>query len=318
VALDRIEYGRAMGKGRGKGFGAVLVVLAALSWGAALVPLRAGATDSDLKHAFAFRIEASDGYEILAFAASQSADGRGEIALIVHRRNAGAFYVAPATVTARRIEADLGRLGGVALDVAPSGKTRRLRSRCGAKPRAVSFEPPSYRGRFEFHGEEGYVDATSAAPRDYTRFFLELVCGGVGSGETSGATLPGARLRLHSHQGSFRLNLQANKNRPGARTRLEVETHEMRQGIAISRSRTMWAGAGAFGYDRSLNTATLAPPPPFSGRGRFRRDAAAAYPWTGNLTVDLPGRSDVPLTGARIDATLAPACWNEGKGHVRC
>jgi hypothetical protein len=279
---------------------------------AMLAPAPVAATDSDLKHSYVFKLAASNGYEIFAFAASQRPDGKGEIGLIVANGNASATYGAPATVTASRIEADLGALGEVSLDVVPSGRTRRLRLGCaGEEAEAVRIEPPLFRGLFEFRGEGGYTEATSAAPREYTRFLLGVLCAGGGSGETTGATLPGARLRLHAHRGSFRLNLQANKNRAGARTRLEVETREERQGISIWRSRTLWTGAGAFDYDPLLDSATLAPPAPFAGHASFRRGAAAANRWTGNLTVDLPGRSDVPLTGAAVGATLAPACFHE-------
>jgi hypothetical protein len=306
-------YGRAVKRKRRKrGAAAALIGLTALLI-SALTPGGAAALDSDLKHAAAFRVDASNGYEILALANSQRADGSGEIVLFVTRRNAGVVYVAPAELTATRVEADLGRLGEVSLDVVPSGRTRRLHSRCGEEGReTITFEPQSYRGNFEFHGEEGFTEATSTSPTEYTRFFVDLFCFGSSRGEMPGPMLPGARLRLRSHRGASRLSLQANKNRPGARTRLEVETHEMRQGIAISRSRTVWAGSGAFDFDPLLRTATLAPPAPFSGRAEFYREAANR--WSGDLTVDLPGRSHVHLTGSSIDATLVPACLSSGRG----
>ncbi len=306
-----------MKRERGKrGAAAALIGLAALFLVVALMPSAAAALDSDLKHSAAFRVDASNGYEILAVANSQRADGRGEIVLFVVRGNAGAIYVAPAQLTGTRVEADLGRLGEVSLDVVPSGRTRRLRSRCGEEgPETISFEPQSYRGRFAFHGEEGFSEATSSSPTEYTRFFSALTCVRAGGGETLGPKLPGARLRLRSHRGASRLSLQANKNRPGARARFVVETHEMRRGIAISRSRTVWARSDVFDYDPLLKTATLAPPAPFSGRAEFRRGATGANRWSGDLTVDLPGRSNVPLTGSGIDATLVPACLSGSLGR---
>jgi hypothetical protein len=314
--LDRIEYGRAVQRGWTAVVGVLGlgVVLAS----ALLVPLQATATDSDLKHAYAFRLEASNGYSILALASSQRADGRGEIVLFVGGKASGATYVAPARLTATRIDADLGGLGVVALDVVPSGHTRTVRMGCGEGLEKLTYEPQSFRGIFEFHGEEGYADATSTAPAEYTRFFFALFCGGSLFGESGGQGLPGARLRLHSRRGSSRLDLQANKNRPRARTRLEVETHEKHRGIAISRSRTLWVGSNAFAYDPLLRTATLDPPAPFSGHATFHRGAPSAGRWTGTLTVDLPGKSNVPLAGAGIGATLVPACFHEGEGRFRC
>jgi hypothetical protein len=301
-------------KGLGAAAAAALAaVLAAALW----APIAATALDSDLKHSAALRVKASNGYTILAFVASERLDGRGQMGLIVYDRHGSATYAAPATITASRLEADLGDLGRIALDMAPSGRKATVRE-CDEDGGTTSFEPPVYRGTFEFHGEEGYTEAADSSPPDFTRFLLRLGCGVSSQGETVGADLPGARLRLHSRSGPLRLSLQANKNRPGARSRFEVEIHEKRGGIAISRSTELWAGAGAFTYDPLLKTATLEPPAPFSGRATFHRGAVVAHRWTGNLAVDLPGRSDVPLAATAVRATLAPSCWHRGEGAFRC
>jgi hypothetical protein len=280
-----------------------------------LLPAAASATDSDLKQAFAFRVDGSYGYSILALAANERADGRGQIVLFVTRGDTGATYLAPAVLTASSVQADLGPLGEVSLAVAPSGVRKRLRSGCGDESGPATVEPFRYHGNFEFHGEQAYTDAATDAPVDYTRFFLRSICAGVGGGEVGGDDLPGARLRLHARRGSYRLSLQANKNGPRARTRLEVEVHEERDRIRISRSTSLWADAGVFRYDPLLRTATLNPSAPFSGSARFTRRARAANRWTGDLTVDLPGRSDVPLSSGRTRATLVHSCWQgEGAG----
>lgn len=295
-------------------FAGLAAVVSAVALGAA----PAAALDSDLKHAVAFRVEASNGYSIVALVSSEHVDGRGEIVLFVTKGKDGVSYLAPATITATRIEADLGALGEVSLDVVPTGRERKVRTRCGEEPETASFDAQSYRGTFEFHGEEGFTEAASSAPVEYTRFFFGLICGVSVRGETRAAGLSGARLRLHARRGSSALDLQANKNRPGARTRFEVGTTEKRGRIAIFRSTTLWVGADAFGYDPLLNTATLAPPAPFAGHGSFHRNALAANRWSGNLTVDLPGRSDVSLTGTGIAATLRPGCLQEGERRFHC
>jgi hypothetical protein len=285
---------------------------------ALLAPLQATATDSDLKHAAVLRVKASNGYSVLVVASSERADGRGQVGLIVYGKHGSATYGAPATITGSRFEADFGALGRISLGVTPSGREKTLRSRCEGEPESFTYEPLVYGGSFEFHGEEGYTEVSTTAPREYARFFLGFLCGGSISGETGGADLPGARLRLHARSGSSGLSLQVNKNRPRAQTRLEVETHEKHRGIAISRSRTLRVGSSAFDYDPLLRTATLAPPAPFSGHGTFHRGARSAGRWTGNLTVDLPGKSNVPLAGAGIGATLVPACFHEGEDRFRC
>ncbi len=308
-----------MQRGRRTNAGAIAAVaLVAIALCATLAPVGAVATDSDLKHSYAFRLPASNGYRIIAVAASQRADGRGEFILFVAKEGASVTYAAPATVTATRIDADLGALGSVALEVVPSGRTRTLRATCADGSPHVKIEPPLFRGSFEFHGEEGFAEAASSSPREYTRFFSDLLCLGPSSGEDVGPGIPGARLWLHSRRGANRISLQVNKNRPGARVRLEVETEEKRQRVSISRFRTFWFGSSAFDFDRSLRTAALAPPPPFSGRAVFRRDAPPAKRWGGDLSVDLPGRSDVALTGSDFEARLVRACRHEGDGRFRC
>ncbi|MET0558233.1 MAG: hypothetical protein ABW065_06130 [Solirubrobacterales bacterium] len=280
------------------------------------VPTSSTATDSDLKFAYAFKVEASNGYEILAFAANERADGRGELVLFVSRPNEGASYVAPATLTATSLVADLGALGKVDLTVSPSGRKKSLRSRCDDERRPSSYEPPRFSGSFEFHGEEGYTEAASAPPRDYTRFFADLLCSSTASVEGGGRHLLGARLRLRERRVGYRLDLQANENHPGGRSRFEVGVRETRGGIAITRDTRFWWRADAFRFDPSLRTAHLEPPVPFAGRAIFHRHADPGKRWTGNLTVDLPGRSDVPLTGSGITATLKPACF-QGEGAGR-
>lgn len=296
-----------MKAGRGIG-GLALALLALLA-----VPTHSTATDSDLKFAYAFRVEASHGYSIVAVASNERADGRGEILLVVSSSNGreGATYLAPAQLSATSVEADLGALGKVSLAVAPSGKKRPWRTECG-KGRAVPYEPPVYSGSFEFHGEEGYTDAVASAPQDDVGFFASLVCGPV-SLEAAGGF--GARLRLRGRESGERFRLQVNKNGRGERARFDVGTSEKRGAIRITRAATTWLPSASFRFDPLLKTAALAPASPFSGHATFTRTVAPANRWTGNLTIDLPGRSDLPLTGPGITATLAHACFQgEGAG----
>jgi hypothetical protein len=202
--------------------------------------------------------------------------------------------------------------------VTPSGQRKRLRSHCaGEDPDSFAIEPVRYRGSFEFHGEGGYTEVTSSEPVEYTRFFYDLLCGSVGGGEVTAGHLPGARLRLRSLGGGHRFELQANKNRPDKRSRFEVDLREERGPVSISRHTEVWLGSTAFQYDPLLETATLRPPAPFSGRANFYRRLAPENRWSGNLTVDLPGRPDLPLTGPGIQSTLVPACRSAGKRQGR-
>lgn len=272
------------------------VVVIAILGLSLLAPLDAAALDSDLKGSAVFRLEASHGYTILGFASSERISGRGDIGLIVYRKGALVFYIAPATVTPTRLEANLGALGRFSAEIAPSGKKKKLRSRCGDEVHTV--EPDLYRGTFEFRGEWGYTEVVATDVPEYPRFFLDFGCpGGAVSMEVGGRGLPGARLRAFSRHGDRRLSLQLNKNLPGRATFFSATLAEVRNGIEIERTVSGRQPPAAFEYDPLLRTATVEPSAPFSGVGSFRRDAAPANRWTGTLSVDFPGKANVPLAG---------------------
>jgi hypothetical protein len=280
----------------------VALVILALSL---LAPLDAVALDSDLKGSAVFRLEASHGYTILGFASSERLDGRGDIGLIVYRKGASVFYVAPATVTPTSLDADLGALGRISAEIAPSGRKKQLRSRCDDDVRR--FEPRLYRGTFEFKGEEGYTRAVATDVPEDPQFLLDLICPIVVSEEVSGSGLLGAGLRAFSHHHDRRVSLQLNKNRPGKATFFSATLKEIRNGIRIERAVSGQQPAAAFEYDPLLRTATVEPSAPFSGVGSFRRGAAPANRWTGTLAVDFPGKANVPLTGGAFSVHMVHA-----------
>jgi hypothetical protein len=150
------------------------------------------------------------------------------------------------------------------------------------------------------------------------RSLYELECRTFGSLEVGGDDVPGAGLRLHSSRGALKFDLTARKNGPNEVTHLHVGVREERGGISISREISRSFGADAFAYDPLLRTAELTPPPPFSGGASFHRGARPENRLTGALTVDLPGHSNVALTGPGVKATLVAACWAEGWRALRC
>jgi hypothetical protein len=274
-----------------------------------LLPAAASAAGEEFEGvAGAFTLKASNGYRLLVLASSRHADGRGEVVIFATRRDGGVSYFADATVTETGIEADLGSLGKIDVAYVPTGAKQRLHSPCSDD--AATFEKADYRGTIEFHGEEGYTDAIAFRVPVDNSIWVSILCPGAGSGETRGPGLPGARLAVRPLKGpASALEFQVMKNRPTARTRIGVSTKERRGGIEIRRSLETLAGPAAFRYDPSLRTATVGPPAPFAGSATFDGDAKPADRWTGNLTVDLPGRSKVPLAGAATRANLVHARW---------
>lgn len=256
----------------------------------------------------AFQLKASNGYSITVLAMERRSDGQGFLLIFASSEKAGVFYSTKAKVTAEGIEADLGRLGRIDVDLKLSGRKKVERSSV-CDPESVKFPGGRYEGTIEFRGEEGYTRASATRVPLILSPYLNILCPGDG-GEGLGPGLPGARLRVFARGQARRLSLQVNANRPGARMFYEALTEEIRDGIEISRAVEGVVPGSSFDYDPLLRTATLDPPAPFSGSASFHRNALPANRWTGNLAIDFPGRSNVPLTGAAVRAGLVHAHLN--------
>jgi hypothetical protein len=251
-----------------------------------------------------FRAQASNGYEFFALTGTPAAgeEVEGRIAIYLRRgRTAFVSYTAPATLSPTTIDADLGKLGRISVTRVPTGRTKTVRQGCEQKKtKRVAAE--RYEGIIEFHGEEGFTDVSAtSAPVEHA-----TVCvSGEEGGRPPGKRLPGARLDVERRNDARpRLEFDAVQRRPGAKTLLSIEVEEERGEIDIYRATASWASPDALRFDPQLRTATLRPPAPYAGFGRFRGDAPRAKQWTGNLTVDLPGRANVPLAGPGLWATL--------------
>jgi len=250
-----------------------------------------------------FRLEASNGYEFLALAGEAPPEGdEGWIGLFLVRddQHAAVTYAAPATVTGETIDADLGKLGSISVTRVPTGGTRTAHLVCGSES-TQRVKAERYEGTIEFHGEEGFTEiGATSAPLVYPP-----PCGIPEGGRPAGKSLPGARLSVEKeHFEQYRFDFNAVQNRPSARTEVGAEVEEHRGEMEIHRATWTWANANVLRYDRRLRTATVRPPGPFSGHGSFRVSDHGPNLWTGNLTVDFPGRSDVPLTGPGFRANL--------------
>jgi hypothetical protein len=292
---------------------AVAAAVTTICCGAVATASAAGEPDTGAFNAFA--LKASNGYKLLVLASSKRGYRHGEVLILVTGKAATVSYLAPATVTDTKVEADLGGLGRIALEFVPSGSEGVDHPVCDRSQR-VPYEKGSYVGTFEFHGEEGYTDVSLTEVPFSLHPWIDFICGGVGTGELSGHGLPGARLAARSQQGQEHLAFRAIQNRPGARVYLEASVKEERGPIRIDREVQATSPASAFEFTSDVRFAALRPDAPFSGTGAFHRNAKKANRCTGNLTVDVPGRSNVRLTGDRCQVGLAHARFDrEGTFH---
>lgn len=292
-----------LGRRRSRLAVAVLSLAAAM----ALVAAPAAAEGEADTGAFgSFRLKGTNGYSIIVLALSKRQFRNGEILVIAESKDASVLYLTRAKVTPTTIDADLGPAGEIAVRFEPSGPPQRVHASCKDGGSLV-YEPGAWVGRIELTGEEGFTRVKSDRAKAIPSPLLELGCATIGIGETSGDGVLGAKLVSRSATRKRTIYLQANKNHRGACVHLEASLEERRDGLIISREVAGSFPAASFDFDPSLRTARLAPPAPFSGSASFHRAATSANRWTGNLSVDFPGRADVPLAGHRFRSALVHA-----------
>jgi hypothetical protein len=251
----------------------------------------------------AFVVKGSNGYRIAVIALFRPGYGESsDVVIQAFRKGRRTFYLAPGTVTDKKVEADLGPLGEIDVTFQPAGKTGAVNPSC-APEHEVSYEKGAYVGTIDFRGEEGYTRVKTDRAR-FLYAFADIGCPYTVLEEVFGADLPGARLRARARFESGGLELQASQGRPGQRVRVEAAIEEKRGRISIGREVTFTASAASFHFAPDLRTAVLDPPAPFSGAGFFRRGAEPTGRWTGDLRVDFPGHSNVSLTGDRFRTSL--------------
>jgi hypothetical protein len=295
-----------MDKTAGGGRGRALRVLCAL--GAALL-VTASTASATLKSSPAnsgqllvprsFQLQGSNGYSIFVLGIPIRKGQPAAVELFVQKKHTGAYYSAPATVTETSIQANLGGLGEISVSFNRSGLPAIAGSDCG---RPVSFDSGNFEGKIEFHGEEGYTEVEASSAAGNIGPLVNGICGGIGSGGGGNRFSPGAELYLRNP--ALGPQFSVLENRPGSPARFEIGDREYRDGISIQRFAALIMPPAAFTYGPRLQTATVRPPAPFSGAAHFDRRKKANRRWSGDLAIDLPGRTDLPLTGHQLRAYL--------------
>jgi hypothetical protein len=257
-------------------------------------------SEEPLPAPLAFKLPMSNGYTMDVFGIPARGGLPASMLISISTAGRGVRYTAPATITETSMEADLGELGRISVAFQPANEPSTIR--CNRRT-AFRYESGVYEGTIEFHGEEGYtaVEATSV-PVDLRAFWPEI-CAEPSFGGGGGRAHGGAELEVRNP--ALGPELFAVKHRRDE-ARLFMAMREYRAGISIERFATVRMSSDNFTYDLRLGTATLRPPAPFFGYARFDRRKKAGQRWSGNLSVDLPGKTDVPLTAPALRASLGP------------
>jgi len=286
----------------------VVVIVAALVSAACLAPVTNAEGEEDTGGFGAFRLKGTNGYSILVMGFSRPHYKHGEVVVWASTRHASVLYIASAAVTARTIEAGLGAAGELSVEFQPEGTPERVHASC-EEGDVVTFQPGFWVGKIELAGEEGFTTVQRTRAKAIVSPLIEAGCGVSVGGESVGHGFPGARIVARdggAHRTRF---LQVYQNRPDGPLKIEADLEERRDGMIIDRTAEDFYPGSGLHFDSKLRSATLAPPAPFSGSATFHRNAKPANRWTGNLTLDFPGRADVPMAGGAFKATLVHARW---------
>lgn len=225
-----------------------------------------------------------------------------------------------------RLRARFGRVGSISVRFRPEGKGRPGQGGDSCAGRRPREESGSFVGHISLHGEGGYFHLASRRaegsldrrfrlrclvrhrrpyyPPESLREMVEPSLGFFAGG--NGGSL--VMLEVEAREGSRGIALRAahmQGSPPGAEA--HAATFEYQGKMPVGRSAEVsQAPAGTLLSTlpgERPPTATLKPPAPFSGEGRYVGTSPTSHSWTGTLAVQFPGLLQ-PLAGPEFASTF--------------
>ena len=198
-------------------------------WAAAALALLAfasgaGAAEAGPGGSVTLELRGTHGYRVFVLAGQRPSQAQGKVAILVDKPSSHVTYAAPATVTPTSLEADLGEVGRIALQLQPTG-VRQTDRDCDGK--AVEYEGATWVGEFDLRGEEGFTTASATSLPFSLQPVFRLLCGMSIVGSHTGGS--GAVLHIGSSGPPPRLDLSARTNGPGRAVEVSATVRE-RQG----------------------------------------------------------------------------------------
>lgn len=213
-----------------------------------------------------------------------------------------AEYNGPGSASANGISADLGELGSISLRFEPSGKQKTIIAPPHCAPHRVVRRTGTFVGSFRFSGEGGYTGAEATEIAGSVGRSTDLLC--VTFSSESTGTHPRPRYPYFAAATSLKfsdvgfLGVSAAVGKSRRLAYFNAETIDQIGPIEVRRSVAKSAPVSSLRFGPHLRSATLTPPPPFSGTATFERHDGAPSTWSGPLRVSFPGKPEVPLTGS--------------------
>lgn len=232
-------------------------------------------------------------------------------------------YSTKGRVSSKRIEADLGDLGRIDIDVRlrPRHSEREPLQRNCKGPASI-YVPGTFHGTIKFSGE-GDIPPFSVKRGEigFIRRF-KRVCKQRRAPKRNQKTKqkeekPKLKLEFGlldtSGKGDGRtvnfevFSLGVARNPAKTFGIYEAAAYERREEVRIARSTLGFFGPEEFRMSKRGEkplTLKVKPEEPFAGKALYKREPGSKATWTGNLSVKLPGADPIPLTGDSYDAVF--------------
>ena len=247
-----------------------------------------------------FRIEVRGGYDVEVMTTG------GGVFLLVDKgrfdkRFVGTAYLARGVAAPERMQAAFGRFGEVSMRFRESrnetwvGKRRSCRgAQRFVKRRGV------FVGKLRFKGEDGYISLNTHRAK-----------GSVVTQKCLRQRRPGPPFaQQSSHQPAFLATARDGVEFTGflaigGRKTTFLAAHEETRGrLAIMRVAVVRNKSEPLRANETLTRASISPPVPFHGTGRYRAAPDGTATWSGGLSVNFPGTPRFPLTGPDFEPLI--------------
>lgn len=239
---------------------------------------------------------------------------KGVVTLELRRKEELVSYEVEGDVTESGLRVRFGRLGLIDAAFTPTGTLSSTEppEGCTGKPRTL--REGIFTGTIEFTGERGYtrIAASQATgsmsvvsqwqcPEEPTPFALVARSRFDGQKGEKSASFHAAGRQCNCF---FDAGVYYAKGR--GRSVFSGVKAERREGMEIIRATFARAAGSAFAFDHEAGTATLRPPPPFSGRATFIDRPGRRDLWRSTIRMRLLGTAPLSIQGSDVRAALYP------------
>lgn len=257
-------------------------------------------------------LRGSHGYGIHIFGI-----GRKQVWIVVNRGAASAAYLGRGRVTQDTIEGRFGDLGRVSVRLDPEARPEAEDTEPGCKGRGAVTRRGRFTGLIRFRGEEGFTDVSAEGASGFAYRNHRTVCKRAVEGKGQTPRRPQTvSLSAVSSRYPRAPWFSVFKQKPPKRSRFifslaeanyTVRSIERRPNLEIYRTVSATSPPETFAVSplgTGPVTATVDPPPPFSGNATYEKGRDGSATWSGDLAVELPGRGELPLTDPTYHAKL--------------